>query len=164
MKRVALGRLSLYFPVVFKIPLGTELGEVDEFVCRYREVEDLAEFYRPYRQWRPYVSGRQGIAQRMSAVVSPDIPIIIRFSFEVLPILVVQKGDYFIQHRLGNRNPRAKHRPRELQRKIGANALLCYKVFEIWVSPYTGGSVKPDTLVDALADHVTHGGLEMRLG
>src|SRR6516164_10481045 len=100
----------------------------------------------------------------MRAIVGPDIPVVIGLSFEVLPVLVVQKGNYFIQHGLGDRGACAELRPCKLEGKIGANAFACNKIREVWVRPDTGGGMKFDTLVDALADHVTHGSLKTRLG
>src|SRR5262245_60260454 len=98
MERIAFGPVSLYLSVVFKITACAEFCEVDELICRDREVEGLAEFHRPYRQWRPYVGGRQSIAQCMCAIVGPDIPIVIGLSCEIFPIFVVQKDYNFIEH------------------------------------------------------------------
>src|SRR5215469_677929 len=164
MNRISLGPVSLYFPVVFNITLGADLRQADEFVCWNRQVQYLAEFYGPHRQGRPYVGGRQSVAQRMSAVVCPDIPIVVRFSLGVLSILVVQESNYFVQHRLGNGNARAKHGSRELQGKISADTLVRYEILETQFGDGARGSVKFHTLVDALADHVTHRGREMGLG
>src|SRR6516225_5650405 len=100
----------------------------------------------------------------MRAVVRPDVPIVVGLAFEVLPILVVQKGNYLVQHGCGNRHPGAKHRPRKLQGKISADAFGRNKILEIWVSPDTGGSVKFDPLVDALGDGIAHRGVEFDLG
>src|SRR6185503_13680456 len=99
----------------------------------------------------------------MSAVVGPDIPIVVGLSLGVLAVLVVQKSDDLVQHWLGNGNARAKHRSRKLQGKVGADALLRNEILDACSSADAGRGVKLHSLVNALADRVMHCGLEMGL-
>ena len=57
-----------------------------------------------------------------------------------------------------------KNRARKLQREVGADALVCDKIFEAGISVRGRVVVKLDALVDALLDCVMHSGLEMGLG
>src|SRR6516225_7388254 len=99
----------------------------------------------------------------MGTVVGPNTPIVVGLPFEILLIFVVQERDDLVQHRLGNGSACAKHRSRELECEIGADALGRDKIREIWVSPDAWRSVKFDALVDAFADHIAYRGVEVGL-
>jgi hypothetical protein len=44
-KRVALVPLLLDPPAVFNIAVSADFREIDELICRSREIEDLTKFY-----------------------------------------------------------------------------------------------------------------------
>jgi len=76
----------------------------------------------------------------MSAVVGPDIPIVIGLSLEVFPVLVVQEANYFVQHRRRDGKACTKHR--------SWLAIACAAVAVPWVLyPTVGGG----SLLEALA-------------
>src|SRR5580693_10103161 len=100
----------------------------------------------------------------MNTVVCPDTPIVVGVALGVFAVLVVQESDDFVQHASSHRNAGTENRARKLQREVGADALVCDKIFEATTSVRGRVVVKLDALVDALLDCVMHSGLEMGLG
>src|SRR5258708_21465100 len=100
----------------------------------------------------------------MSAVVGPDAPIVVGFSFGVFAVFVVEESDDLVQHRLGHWKARAKDGAGELQREVGTDGLIDYKIFEARSRSSARIVVELDSFIDTLADRIPYGGIEMGLG
>src|SRR5215471_20914845 len=129
--------------------------------CGYREIEYLPEFYCLHRQRRPDVSGRQRVAQGMRAVVGPDTPIVIGVALGVLAVFVVKEGDNLVHYGPGHRKTGTENRPRKLQGEVCADTLVSDEIFEASANVRGRVGVKLDAFVDALFDHIMHGGVEL---
>src|SRR5690349_17273032 len=99
----------------------------------------------------------------MGTVVGPDTPIVVGCSLGVFAVLVVQEGDDLVQHWLGHRKARAKHRPGELEGEVGADTLVRNEIFEARARPGARGIMKIDAFVDALGYRLAHSGFETGL-
>jgi hypothetical protein len=163
-ERVSPRPVSQNIAIILDIALGHQFGEIDEFVCGDREVEDLPYLYRAHRQRRPDVSGGQCVAHCVGTIVGPGTPVVVGFALGVFAILVVQEGDDRVQHRCGNRQPRAKERSGELQRQIGADTCPLQKVPKIGIRYGACEVVKDDPLIDAFGNCTLFDRVELGAG
>ena len=86
----------------------------------------------------------------MGAVVGPHAPIVVGLALGIFAVLVVEESDHLIHHRYGDRQPRAKDRPRELQREIGADAVPFQEIAQISVGLGARKVVERNPLIDTL--------------
>src|SRR5438477_239527 len=99
----------------------------------------------------------------MRAVVGPDAPIVVGFSFGVFAVFVVEESDDLAQHRLGHWKTRAKDGAGEL-REVGTDGLIGNKIFEARSRSSARIVVKLDSFINTHVDRVPYGGIEMGLG
>src|SRR5262245_4467491 len=100
----------------------------------------------------------------MRAVVGPDAPIVVGFTFGVFAVFVVEEGDDLAQHRLGHWKARAKDGASELQREIGADGLIGNESFGARSRSSPRIVAKLNSFIDSLVDRIPDGGIEMGLG
>src|SRR5947207_13710841 len=100
----------------------------------------------------------------MRAVVGPDAPIVVGFSFGVFTVFVVEESDDLVQHRLGHWKARTKDGAGELQCEVGTDGLIGNKIFEARSRSSAWIVVKLDSSIDALIHGIPYGGIEIGLG
>ena len=99
----------------------------------------------------------------MRTIVRPHAPII-AFSFGVFAVLVVQEGNYLVQHRLGYRQAGAEHRAGELEGEVGADPFIDDEILQAPRNADAGGIVKLDPFIDPLVDRILQDGIKVGLG
>jgi len=100
----------------------------------------------------------------MGAVVGPHAPIVVGLALGIFAVLVVEESDHLIHHRYGDRQPRAKDRPRELQREIGADAVPFQEIAQISVGLGARKVVERDPPIDTGIDSLPLDSLELGSG